>query len=747
MNHGAAFFKDTKGQKTTYIISCVVRSSCLPSSVIACVIFLLIGLLAYQFGDIEIKHLALASIGDTQFYFNCDLHPGEQNHCYPSKTGVTAYETEGKFVKVYDTYSNSSDYEEGKYGKSLSFQAYLGEYVTLPITTNLSLDNFSISFWINEKPWFSSYAPVVSYINANSSAGWIIDLQNNATALRFGVTNKQGQIISPDYVPIEHDNFVNIVGTFDGSSIKVYKDGILFSAANFTGTYDPNPGVNLRLGLNSFNNENSWAGSIDDLRIYNRSVSADDVKLIYYTPSKLLNDLVGYWTFDDSLGDKSGNNHNATLRIQTVGMSFAPDGRMFFTEKRTGEIRIMDNDKVLAEPFAKISELYFGDHEGLLGIALDPKFSTNHFVYVYSTYQDNQTGMPFNRVIRFVDSDNKGTNMTVILDGIPADEGGNYAGGALSFGPDDKLYVTVGMGPSPLDVQNKSSVLGKVLRINRDGTIPSDNPFPNSPIYTLGHRSMYGLAFDNQNNLGIITENGDSSFDEINVLKKGGNYGFPRIQHPSIASAISNDSYISPIRTYERVIAPAQAIFYDGNKFPDLRNKFVFSSYNDGNLHALKIYDNASGQRVNELDIHLPQDTPDNLVGIAQSPEGDLYFSGYNIYRLESINPAARQSMLPIQVNSSGGIAIDGMNVLSNGNSTIVTVTGNATTPATGDRSISMKIPIYTASPISLISSKGCEGPIKTDTIGDGLLMKCTIGTQQISNGTLFSAEIGSYET
>jgi len=706
-------------------------------------LILLVGFVVSLIGLFGQTNLVSASAQNQQLYFNCEHVEGEQKECYPSNAAVSAYSTEGKFKKVYETYSNSSTFKEGKYGKALSFQALLGEYVNVPISGNDLDANFTISFWINEEPWFTSRAPIISYINANSSAGWLFDLQDNGTAIRFGITDAKGEIVAPDYVQIEPDNFVNIIGTFDGSSIKIYKDGILYSTVNYTGTYNPVPGGNLRIGLNSFDNEDSWAGSIDELRIYNRTVSADEVKLIYYTPNKMVEDLVGYWTFDDTLMDKSGNGYDAKLRIQTVGMDFAPDGRMFFTVKRTGEIRVMENESVLSEPFARLSDLYLGDHEGILGITLDPKFNANHFVYVYSTHEDNDTGLPFNRVTRFIDNDNKGENMTVILDGIPADEGGNYAGGALTFGPDDKLYVTVGMGPRPLDAQNMSSVLGKVLRITRDGSIPSDNPFPNSPVYTLGHRSMFGIAFDNKTGMGLLTENGDTSFDEINVIKKGANYGFPIIQHPTVSSVASNTSFVSPIRSYENVIAPAQIIFYTGNKYPELKDRFVFSSYNDGNLHALKIYDNESGVGVNELDIHIPQDLPDNIVGIAQSTSGDIYFSGFDIYRLESVEHSLRQTMFPVQINSSSGIEVEGMNVSVKGNNILITVNGRSSIPATGIGNVYLKIPKYSDSYTSLISSEGCEESADDDTSGDELLVKCTPSAQQITNGKLFSLEIG----
>ena len=128
--------------------------------------------------------------------------------------------------------------------------------------------------------------------------------------------------------------------------------------------------------------------------------------------------------------------------------------------------------------------------------------------------------------------DDRATQERVMLDKIPASPEGEFAGGALAFGLDDKLYITSGHANSYELPQDKSSLIGKVLRVNRDGTIPSDNPFPNSPIYTLGHRNIFGLAFD-KNGTGVVTENGESHYDEINVLKKGGNYGFPNTHTPA----------------------------------------------------------------------------------------------------------------------------------------------------------------------------------------------------------------------
>ena len=102
--------------------------------------------------------------------------------------------------------------------------------------------------------------------------------------------------------------------------------------------------------------------------------------------------------------------------------------------------------------------------------------------------------------------------------------------------------------------QNPTILLGKVLRIDRDGKIPEDNPIENSPVYTLGHRNIYGIAFDNKSQFGLIAENGDDIYDEINIIAKGGNYGFPAFQPPNISPELANESLsIQPVRSYSLV--------------------------------------------------------------------------------------------------------------------------------------------------------------------------------------------------
>jgi glucose/arabinose dehydrogenase len=314
-------------------------------------------------------------------------------------------------------------------------------------------------------------------------------------------------------------------------------------------------------------------------------------------------------------------------------MAFAPDGRLFFTEKDTGDVRILKDVKVLPEPFVRIPVRVTG-HGGLLGIALDPEFTTNHYIYLCYTSFDDKVKKIFDRVVRFTEVNNKATREHLVIPYIPGSSDGLHVGGAMAFGPDKKLYVSTGFASS-LDLkQNKTNLLGKVLRINGDGTIPSDNPFPHSPVYTWGHRNVYGIAFDDKG-VGIVTENGETHYDEINVVSKGGNYGYPTTQGTNSAPTGDNSSNLKPVRFYYQPTAPAQAIYYDGDKFPFLKGKYLVAMYNTGSLDAITL--NGTKKIKEEMIIKFPS-FYDNIIAVAQSPTGDIYFGADNIYKLDSID-------------------------------------------------------------------------------------------------------------
>lgn len=201
------------------------------------------------------------------------------------------------------------------------------------------------------------------------------------------------------------------------------------------------------------------------------------------------------------------------------------EGNIYFTE-RSGAIRIIEDGKLNPKPLITFSSPFVSQGEGgLMGIALDPNFSNNHYIYVMHSYLEaNQI---YNRIVRLVVNNNIASIDKVILDKIPG--GSIHNGGRIKIGPDQKLYITTGDAGNPALAQDPTSTAGKILRIELDGSIPKDNPIINSPIFSLGHRNPQGLAWNSKNAL-YSSEHGQSAHDEINIINPGANYGWPIVQ-------------------------------------------------------------------------------------------------------------------------------------------------------------------------------------------------------------------------
>jgi glucose/arabinose dehydrogenase len=276
-----------------------------------------------------------------------------------------------------------------------------------------------------------------------------------------------------------------------------------------------------------------------------------------------------------------------------VAMATTPDGRIFVNELQTGKIRVVTPTVALpwqlqTTPFATLP-VVTGQEKGLLGIAVDPGFPANPFVYVYYTASG-----PINRVVQFtVTTDSNGNTVatssapTVIFDNIPADDFHN--GGIINFGPDGRLYVFVGENQIGPDAQLLSSLHGKILRINSDGTIPPDNPFPTLPvpfsaIYSLGHRNSFGFTFHSHTNDLWETENGQDDNDQINRIIARGNYGWP-----ICAGICNNPLYIDPIITFTPVIAPTGIVaIREDSVYPaQYYNNLLFADFISGNLRRI----------------------------------------------------------------------------------------------------------------------------------------------------------------
>ncbi len=222
----------------------------------------------------------------------------------------------------------------------------------------------------------------------------------------------------------------------------------------------------------------------------------------------------------------TGNRTGLSSGIQVIAQNLevpwaidvAPDGRLFFTE-RAGAIRVIENGTLLEPLYVSVEQ---EGEAGLLGLALHPDFDENHLVYVYHTYSDG-AGV-HNKVVAFTERDNQIIESRTIIDGIPAADRND--GGRIKFGPDGMLYIATGDARQPELAQDAGSLAGKILRLSPDGTVPADNPFEGSPVYSYGHRNVQGLAWDLQGNL-YASEHGETGNDEINLIKPGENYGWP----------------------------------------------------------------------------------------------------------------------------------------------------------------------------------------------------------------------------
>lgn len=233
-------------------------------------------------------------------------------------------------------------------------------------------------------------------------------------------------------------------------------------------------------------------------------------------------------------------------------IDFLPDDRMIFTE-RPGRVSIYDKGitKVIAE--LDVDEK---SEAGLLGIAVDPDFNNNNYVYLYYTRNGG------NRVSRFeVNTIDDGLEKEVIiLDEIPSAR--FHDGGRIKFGSDDKLYITTGDAVIPSSSQDINSLAGKILRINKDGSIPEDNPFGNF-VYSLGHRNPQGIVWHPTSGELYSSEHGPTRNDEINIIEKGKNYGWPTVECDDVSQEYENS-----IRCFsDFTLAPSSIAFYGGDLY------------------------------------------------------------------------------------------------------------------------------------------------------------------------------------
>lgn len=313
---------------------------------------------------------------------------------------------------------------------------------------------------------------------------------------------------------------------------------------------------------------------------------------------------------------------------------FLPDKSMLITE-RPGRVRLVDRQGDLQEePVAAISDVQEVGEGGLLGIDIHPNFSSNNYVYLYYTFT-GFNGNTLNRVVRMVYKDSKLNNEQVIIDNIPGSS--NHNGGRIKFGPDGYLYITTGDAENPSQAQNTDSLAGKILRIAENGEIPDDNPFDN-PVFSYGHRNCQGLAWDQAGRL-WATEHGrsgiQSGLDEVNLIEKGKNYGWPVIEGSKNRAGMETPKLNSgPATTW----APAGASFFDKSLFfAGLRGETLYQAMANGSDINANLKEHFSSQfgRLREVVLG-----PDNFLYVTTSNQDSRGSPQEGDDKIIKINPS-----------------------------------------------------------------------------------------------------------
>lgn len=262
------------------------------------------------------------------------------------------------------------------------------------------------------------------------------------------------------------------------------------------------------------------------------------------------------------------------------GLAFLPDGKLLVTERPGRVLRIDGNGKKLEIASINVRAI---SESGLHGVAVDPNFNSNNYIYLYYTYSDDGDNT-LNRVVRYRLENNSLWEDKIIVDRIPGAP--NHDGGRIKFGPDGFLYITTGDAQEPSLSQDRNSLAGKILRVTRDGEPATGNPF-STRIYSYGHRNPQGITWDDSGRL-WETEHGRSpgGLDELNLIEPGKNYGWPTIQGDEVRSGM-----ITPIVNSgsNNTWAPAGAAFFNGSTKLTTGGSIFFAGLRGSALYEYKI--------------------------------------------------------------------------------------------------------------------------------------------------------------
>jgi aldose sugar dehydrogenase len=336
------------------------------------------------------------------------------------------------------------------------------------------------------------------------------------------------------------------------------------------------------------------------------------------------------------------------IKIETVkdglerpwSLNFAPDGRLLFTQKASAKLSGLDLKTGTVKVLGTVNGVRSDGEGGLMGLELASDFEKSKQVFVCYSYFKGQSNTENrrNRLSRFTLSETGLEVEKILFDDMLG--WSNHNGCRIAIGPDQKLYFTMGdaanFPPGPIKAQDKNVLAGKTFRLNLDGSIPTDNPFYSSSsgqaraVWSYGHRNQQGLAFQPGTGALWSTEHGWNSRDELNIIKKGQNYGWPYCAGTQAYGKAERVAADGPDFT----VAMSDMAFYTGTLFPKWKNNLFFVTLKTGRVYRLEL----QGEKIVNEEI-LIDGQYGRLRAITQGPDGFLYFSsdagdGSSIYRI-----------------------------------------------------------------------------------------------------------------
>lgn len=305
-------------------------------------------------------------------------------------------------------------------------------------------------------------------------------------------------------------------------------------------------------------------------------------------------------------------------------MVYGPDQQLWITE-RGGKISRVNPQTGAVSLLLNVPDVVSNGEGGLLGMAINPQFSTNPWVYVVYNY--NSASGYKEKVVRYTYSGTALTSPLTILDLIPASSIHN--GSRLLISNDQKLFISTGDASEASNAQNTGSLSGKILRVNMDGSIPADNPIANSRVWSYGHRNPQGLV-----QVGAklyASEHGPNNDDEVNLILKGRNYGWPNVEgfcdKPAEQTFCSANNVVEPLMAWTPTIATSGLTYYNSDLIPQFKNSLLLLSLKASKFTQLKL--NEAGDKIlGSKDFFVNEFG--RLRAICQSPDGKIYIGSSN---------------------------------------------------------------------------------------------------------------------